>query len=132
MFVAMAVAAWALTGTQAVLAVQIARHVERTTCTLSVEIGLWFTFILGSISGMLLGSMQAPLGSGLPVLGWHMWGDIRPAHFLGIHAHQLLPLLGWQLRAKDTGRRRDAIALVAITYVLAWVALVALGLSRRV
>jgi hypothetical protein len=45
-------------------------------------------------------------GPGLPVVGWStVAGDLRPAHFVGIHVMQLLPFFGWFV-----ARRRNAFA----------------------
>jgi hypothetical protein len=71
-------------------------------------------------------------GPGLPVLGWStVAGDLRIGHFTGLHALQLLPLLGWLLdrSARWTDRqRRRLVRIVGVGYLgvvvlLTWQAL---------
>jgi hypothetical protein len=81
----MGIAAIGLVASQAWLAWEIwkRRMQEYRVITLAVVIGLSFTFLFSAISGLLLGGNQPPPGQGLPFLGWHLFADIRPAHFVG-------------------------------------------------
>ena len=68
-------------------------------------------------------------GSGLPLLGWSTeHGDLRIAHFFGLHALQVVPLAGWLLaRRRESwlgeGHKLILVWVTAVAY-LGWVALV--------
>jgi len=56
-------------------------------------------------------------GPGLPVVGWStVGGDLRIAHFVGLHALQVLPFLGWLLT-----RRKSVFVFLAANDRLALV-----------
>jgi hypothetical protein len=67
-------------------------------------------------------------GSGLPVVGWSTeGGDLRVAHFVGLHALQILPLLGLALARFGPGwlPMRDRSRLVGVAAAF-WIALILL------
>ena len=123
MFSVMGIAAVGLTASQAWLAWEIwkeQRGAGMRVETLGVIIGLSLTFILSTISGFMLGGNQPPAGQGLPIVGWHYYKDIRPAHFLGVHAQQLIPLWGL-IAAKFMGAfAHSGLIAGSIAYVVLW------------
>lgn len=64
----------------------------------AVAIGLLLTVLLGGGFGIYMsqqpGHAVGAVGGHLPLFGWNrIGGDLRVAHFLGIHAEQAIPLL---------------------------------------
>lgn len=65
-------------------------------------------------------------GPGLPVVGWStVGGDLRIPHFVGMHALQLVPLLGWWVsrRTRLSTRQQTALVWVMSSFYLGLTAL---------
>ena len=87
-------------------------------------IGLLEGFVMIAINGHAVGVADG--GPGLPLVGWSTTGgDLRIAHFVGMHALQGLPLLAAALAATGRWDEHTRVRLVRVAAV-AWTGLVAL------
>lgn len=133
MYNLMGLGALILTATQPMLAWQLFRHPDPDrprAYRSAVLIGLLLTFVFGAGVGALLGNLQPPAaGVTLPLFGWSLaGGDLRPAHFVGIHAGQLLPLIGFGA-ARFAARRGSMLVWAATSlYSLLFASLLVWGL----
>lgn len=136
MYTLMGIGAVLLTVTQPMLAWQLARHPDLrrpATYRHAVVIGLVLTFVMGAGIGGLLSTAQPPSGgAALPLFGWALsGGDLRPAHFIGIHAEQVLPVVGFTAAALGGWRAKAALWAAVAGYALLFALLVAWGLAGR-
>jgi hypothetical protein len=101
MYALMGFFATLVVGTSLPLAWEIARRPVagvRADLIAAVVIGLTLTFILGGLLGGYMSSQHGhavgAVSGHVPLFGWNRGGgDLRVAHFLGIHAQQAIPLL---------------------------------------
>lgn len=66
-------------------------------------------FVVGALEGVVMIALNADsvaTGYALPLVGWTLVGDFRIPHFVGLHALQLLPLVGY---VTAIGARRGEI-----------------------
>ena len=99
-------------------------------------------FLAGSLEGFAMiergaHTVGAPDGGpGIPGFRWStVAGDLRVAHFLGVHAIQVLPVSGWLMDQglDGTGQRLAGTWLVAGAYgLLTWLAFQAALAGRPV
>jgi len=139
MYALMGVSAVLLLGTTLPLALEIGRRPApglRPDFVAAVVVGLVLSFLLG---GALGGYMSAQTGHSvgaqgghLPLFGWNRsGGDLRIAHFLGIHAEQVIPLLAALAAPLAARARWLVLAAGAAAYVAATVAVFAQAVAGR-
>ena len=139
MFSLMGVFAVLLVGTTLPLAWEIARRPApglRPDFVAALAIGLALTFALGGGLGGAIAangghSVGAEAGA-VPVFGWNRsGGDLRIAHFLGIHSEQAIPLLSAFAAAAAARLRWAALMGGTALYVALTLALYAQAAAGR-
>lgn len=143
MYALMGIGAVLLTAMSALLAIGVSREQAgglHPAFRLSMVLGLVLTFILGgAVGGVLsaggghwIGGTRSDL-NGVPVFGWSRdGGDLRVAHFFGIHALHVLPVFGWLLTRVWRGRGASTVVwIVAIAYGLVVAALTLQALNGQ-
>jgi hypothetical protein len=139
MFSLMGLFALILTGTALPLAWEIVRRPApglSSDYVAAVAIGLVLTFVLGSGAGIAMsvigGHAVGPEGQALPLFGWNrVGGDLRPAHFLGIHAEQLISAGAALIGGLAARTRRALLVSGTVVYVALFTALLVQGLAGK-
>jgi hypothetical protein len=93
---------------------------------LSIKIGLcmfvFFSFFGGYMSMLNSHNVGGTMGqAGLPLVNWStLFGDLRIAHFFGIHSLQIIPALGYfcSVKIADPQKASKTICLLSFLYFL--------------
>lgn len=100
-----------------------------------IQLGL-VTFVVGALEGGVMVGLATDTvvrGPHIALLGWTPTGDLRIAHFIGLHGWQLLPMVGyvaarWERQNRVTDGRR-LVRGTALAYVGLFTAALALAVA---
>lgn len=84
-----------------------------------IRLGILFFIIFSLEGGIMISMMKHTVGAadgtaGIPLLNWsRQYGDLRIAHFLGIHSLQVLPLIGFYV-----AKSKSQMLLMSFAYFM--------------
>jgi hypothetical protein len=139
MYALMGIAAVLLVATTLPLAWEIVRRPApglQRSFVAAVATGLVLTFLLGGGLGGYMSSQAGhsvgPTGGHVPIFGWNrLGGDLRIAHFLGIHAEQAIAVLGLLVAGLRERARWILIGAGSFAYAAVTIAIFAQAIAGR-
>lgn len=99
--------------------------------------GLVLFLLASAVGGLMVSAGSHAVGvpdggPGLPVVNWSTeGGDLRIAHFAGLHALQGLPILGWFLSRRSPGAGTGTVRLAAAAWTVLFAGLLWTALNGR-
>lgn len=107
------------------------RHAIGVGLVLGTALGSMTAIYMSTQTGHWVGGVRSDAGGSF-FFGWSQaGGDLRVAHFIGLHAMQGIPLIGWLVSRYAPANIRSIVILAAIFWTIATVAAFVQALMGR-